>query len=208
MNLVYEEVLKRYRIKEELLCTRKSEITGQLNTFDNLRTDLLEARDVMSFVGIISQQEIKTIIEELVSQALQGIFGDNYSFELDDRISHNKPETEFYVVKNSKRRSMRDEQGGGVLDVVSIALRIVLWAVENPRRDNVIILDEPIRALHSKSMLESCGNMFKKLSEMLRLQFIIVSDINELLGAADIVYHVTQGSDEISRVERLNNESC
>ena len=207
MNLSkYENILNTYKIRKNLLQIKEKEIESQLDKISVLHTNLVEARDIMSAVGIISQQEIKTIIEELVSQALQGIFGDNYSFELEDKILRNKPETEFYVIIDGRRRSLKEDLGVGVVDIVSIALRVILWAISNPRTDNVLILDEPVRALHSKDMLESCGQMFKKLSEMLGLQFIIVSDVDELLGSADRIYRVNQNKG-VSTVEKVDVSS-
>lgn len=201
--LKYEDILSIYKIRKNLLQVKEKEMEKRLDNLSVSYNNLVEARDIMSAVGIISQKAVKVIIEELVSQALQGIFGDNYSFELEDKILRNKPETDFYVIKNGRRRSLKDDTGVGVVDVVSIALRVIFWAIENPRTDNVIIFDEPVRALHSRSMLESCGEMFKKLSEMLGLQFIIVSDVGELLNCADLIFHVEQIKG-ISTVEKIS----
>ena len=205
MNLSkYENILNTYRIKKNLLQDSKREVEKQLDDISVLYDNLVEARDIMSAVGNISQKEIKTIIEELVSQALQGIFGDNYSFELDDKILRNKPETDFYVIINGKRRSLKDELGGGVVDVISFALRIVLWAIRNPRTDNVIVFDEPLKFV-SRDKLPLCAEMIKKLSEMLLLQFIIITHESQLAAAADTLFHVEQDNG-VSTIDYLKKE--
>ncbi|MHA1592372.1 MAG: hypothetical protein ACTSUP_07875 [Candidatus Heimdallarchaeaceae archaeon] len=194
----YINVLNTCKIKKKLLQDKDREIRNELDLTSVLYNNLLEARDIMSAVGIISQEEIKNVIETLVTQALQGVFGDSYSFELDDKIAHNKPETDFYVVINGKKRSLRDELGGGVVDVISFVLRIVLWAIASPRTEAVLGYDEPLKFV-SQDKLPFCAEMIKKLSEMLGLQFVIVTHESQLAEAADSLFHVEQ-SGGISKI--------
>ena len=56
-----------------------------------------EAQEIMSVLGIVLQEDIKKVFEELVTQSLQAIFGEEYSFELESRISRGKPEIELFI---------------------------------------------------------------------------------------------------------------
>lgn len=160
-----------------------------------------EAREVMSRVGVLAQMEIKQIIEELVSQALQSVFGDRYSFEVDNQIQRNKPETNFYVIVDGRRRLLKVGLGGGVVDLVAFSLRVVLWAIQNPRSTSTLVLDEPLRFLDKQKLVQA-GVMIKKLSEMLNLQFIIVTHEAQLIDVADRAYLVEQVKG-ISKVEKI-----
>lgn len=201
----YVEFLNTTVIKKDLLTLERDSITKKLKDTATMSSNLVKARDIMISVGIISQEEIKIVIEELVTQALQGIFGDNYSFVLENKIARNKPETEFYVIQDGKKRSLKDELGGGVIDVISFAIRIILWAITSDRTDNVIILDEPMKFV-SKDKLEMCGEMLRYMSEILNIQFILITHEGQLINAADAAFCVKQ-INGVSVIENTNLEN-
>jgi DNA repair exonuclease SbcCD ATPase subunit len=178
----------------EVLSVEKSEL-------DKAIASLSKARNIVSKTGVLAQQEIKEVIEELVTQALQSVFGVEYSFEVDNQIQRNKPETNLYVVIEGYRHSLKEDLGGGVLDLAAFCLRVVLWAINSPRTSTVVVLDEPFKAL-DKVRLEKAGLMIKKLSEMLGLQFIIITHEDQLIDAADSAYYVKKvnGISEVSKV--------
>ena len=201
----YTKFLNTTTAKKEMLTSARNDILAKITSAETSHADIIEARDIMISVGIISQEEIKVVIEELVTQALQGIFGDNYSFELDNKIARNQPETEFYVIQDGKRRSLQDELGGGVVDVISFAIRIILWAVTSDRTDNVVSLDEPLKFV-SRDKLQLCSEMIKTMSEILNLQFVIVTHENQLIPAADALFHVEQNNG-ISTISCISSEN-
>jgi len=195
----YNKFLIEKKATKADLSLRKQGYQTRIDLLAQTSKNLIEARDILSAVGILSYQEIKDVIEELVTQSLQSVFGDNYSFELENKISRNKPETYLYVTIDGSRRSLKDEQGGGVADIVAFSLRVVLWALSSKRTDNVMILDEPLRFVDKKH-LEICGDMLRTLSEMLELQFILVTHEGQLIDAADTAFHVSQ-VDGVSTVD-------
>jgi len=164
--------------------------------------DLLEARTLMNSVGITAQDSVKTIIEDLVTKALQTVFSDEYSFVVSNEIIRNKPETILKVNKNGHEFMLKDDlEGGGLLDVVSFALRVILWAFEEKKSRNTIVLDEPGKFI-SEDKIDLFGLMIKELSSSLDIQFIIVTHEGALIESADIGYKVTQEAG-ISRMVKL-----
>jgi len=162
-------------------------------------SDLKEAKEIMSIVGILAQQQVKEVVEGLMSQALITVFGEGYSFELIDQISRNKPEVTMFVVENECRRSLKDQETcGTIIDVVSLVLRIVLWSITSPRTRNTLILDEPLKSV-SKDRLPFLQKMLKQLSNMLNLQIILVTHDYGLAEGSDRIF-VVKKTDEISEV--------
>ena len=200
--------LKNY---QDFLITNKTLLKLSLNEKDEILKnssrlvfdviDYKEAREVMSLVGIASQQRVKETIESLVTQVLVAVFGDKYSFELMDKVAHNKSEIEMYVIEDGKRRSLKDELGCGVLDVVSLFLRIIFWAIQFPRTRNTLIFDEPAKFL-SKDKLSLLQKMIKQISEMLNLQIIMITHEHELAEGSDLIYHVEKVG-EVSQVSQI-----
>jgi DNA repair exonuclease SbcCD ATPase subunit len=197
--------LKNYQdfliTNKTLLKLSQNEQEEMLKNSSVLATEVVnykEAREVMSMVGIASQQRVKETIESLVTQALVAVFGDKYSFELVDKIARNKSEIEMFVVEDGIRRSLKDELGCGVLDVVSLFLRIIFWAIQFPRTRNTLIFDEPAKFL-SKDKLSLLQGMIKKISEMLNVQIIMITHEHELAEGSDLIYHVDKVG-EVSQV--------
>jgi len=197
----YEDFLYTNKLKRELLS--KNIATAEANTvvYSEKAANFIEARDIFSIVGTLVQQETKSVIQDLVTLALSSVFGPEYAFELEDKISRNKPETYMHIVINGEKYSMEDDLGGGIVDVTSFALRVVLWALTTPRTAATIILDEPGKFI-SKDKLSLFGTMIQTLADMLEIQFIIVTHEDQLVETTEIGYIVKQ-TDGISAVESI-----
>ena len=160
----------------------KEEDVNRLKTYlDNLQ----KARAIIAETGKYTQNYLKGYIENMVTMALQAVFEEDYQFVIDFNIKRNAPECTFYLKINNIEIDPKNAVGGGVLDVASFALRVVLWSIESPRSTNTMILDEPFRFLHSQHLIENAVKMLKDLSNKMNLQFIIVSQIEEISENAD-----------------------
>lgn len=208
MNLTEaREFVTQKRAILETLKDEQEEMSKKRDVLILKSEDIREARELMSQVGIAAQSEICAVIEGLVTQAVQSVYGENYRFEMVNEIKRNKPETTFFIVENGKYRDLQYELGGGLADLVALCLRVVVWAIQSPRTAPVIALDEPLKFLDNER-LRYAGEMISKLSEMLGIQFIIITHEDHLLDCADARYHVIKDGDisEVIRLEEGENE--
>jgi len=159
------------------------------NSIKEYNENLQKARVLIAEAGQHTQTFLKSFIEEMVTTALQAVFEEDYQFVIDFDIKRNKPEAKISLKLRGEETDPKDSCGGGVLDVASFALRVVLWSIENPKSSNVIILDEPMKFLHGR--IENAMKMIKDLSKKLNIQFIIVSQMEEFAENADKVFLVT-----------------
>jgi len=161
----------------------------EYNILKQYNSDLQKARVLVAEAGKYTQSYLKDYIESMVTTALQAVFEEDYQFVIDFDIKRNKPEAKISLKLRGEETDPKDSCGGGVLDVASFALRVVLWSIENPKSSNVIILDEPMKFLHGR--IENAMKMIKDLSKKLNIQFIIVSQMEEFAENADKVFLVT-----------------
>ena len=177
--------------KTELKMTLNSleEREKEFNSLKKYNADLQKARIIIAEAGKFTQSYLKDYIENMITTALQAVFEENYQFIIDFDIKRNKPEAKISLKIHGEEVDPKDSVGGGILDIASFALRVVLWSIENPKSNNVLILDESFKFLHGK--IENAMKMLKDLSKKLDLQFIIVSQIEELSENADKVFLVT-----------------
>jgi hypothetical protein len=196
----YKTFLVGTRTEKALLEEERQGLVLELEAAEKRAEALRLAQDIMNEVGVLAQSEIKDVIEHLVSQALQFTHGENYAFEIDNRISRNQPETYMYVLIDGQRNSLKDELGGSVVDVVCFALRVVFWAIQVPRTRPLILLDEPFK---NGGKQEALCQMIKHLSDLLGIQFVIVTYDDRIVVIADTCYRVTQanGTSDVERIK-------
>ena len=82
-----------------------------------------------------------------------------------------------------------DAAGGGVVDVVCFALRVVAWSLS--QTSPVLILDEPFKWV-SMGLRPICGQLLRGISDRLGLQIIMVTHDPELVEQADRIFLVEQ----------------
>jgi len=199
------------REHSEFLTRRKAERGRVVDDLQAVRTRerkereravvLGEARDVVNTVLLVTQEQVKTHVENIASLALNIVYGDDYSFELEYEVKRNQTEITPWIVHLGERCSPRDSVGGGVVDVCSLALRLAMWSLMEPQPTPVFILDEPGRFI-SRDKQPLFGQMLNRLCEILSIQILMVSHAGCIMNQSDVAYEVTQESG-VSRVERL-----
>jgi len=187
--LKLEERLQEEKI-EKLLLERNFQKEEALIKSNNLYLDnLIKARSIAQLVAKKTQQRIEYRIGTLVTMALSAIFKEDYEFNIRFVERRNKTELDFILIKNNQESDdIISSSGGGVIDVISFALRCAVWALKKKSR-NVFILDEPFKFL-SRDLQSKASSMIKAVSDELKLQFIIVSHIKEVIECADKVFEI------------------
>lgn len=205
MNLrVYKDFLSKQQAKKELLESSIVLLTDRLAVQEQALTDHSIALEAINTVGVLVQKELKGVIEELVTQALQYVYGDTHSFEIESKIVRNQPEMYFYLVIDGEKYSPRDEEvSGGQADVVSFALRVILWAMQQERTRPTLVFDEPFKFLGNGPEAHAVGEMLLYLSDMMGLQFIIVTHNTSIVIDGMNRYDVKMNSKKISELSRV-----
>lgn len=159
-----------------------------------------QAQLVIQTVAKQTQKQLEYHISELVSLALQSVFERDYKLTLSYETKREKTEVYFFLEEDGRLVDPLYGCGGGVIDIISFALRISLHSLSN-KTDKVIILDEPFRFL-SSDLQSKAGEMLKELSEKLGLQVIMVSHIKPLIEQSDHVFEINR-AERVSKVEKI-----
>lgn len=192
MRQTFEQFSKKlYQLQGQRDLLVDQQKTAQKNAvaYQQIHFDTLKAREIVSVVAQSTQKAIEIHISNLVSMALASVFPDPYLFELRFVARRNKTEADLIFIKNNNEVSdILENGGGGVADVTAFALRIALWSLKKTRP--TIILDEPMKFLHSPIYQNKASEMIKEISNKLGIQFIIVSDQEQIISAADKVINI------------------
>ena len=206
-----DELLRRKAEKELHL--------HQLNETENKLKESIEHRELLDRVRLLFQlssdyarQQAKQQLETLVTNALKYVFGSTIRFQIELSDHGGNPTAEFYVVSNWDEQEVKnrpqDARGGGVVDIVSLALRIALMETIKPRLKGPIILDEPGKHV-SEDYIVPMIEFLKSVGETFGRQIILVTHNTHLTESADCAYYVrlSSGKSEVERSHNLDNNT-
>lgn len=177
--------------KKNLLEAQKVVKIKNLKQSENLYADLIKARWILAEVTKLTQERFKRRVESLITMVIRSVFDRDFEFELIMERKRNKLECRPIIKENGNEFDPKFDRGGGLIDVISFAFRLVLWSLEKPSSRNVFILDEPFRFIGKGAMLERAGVMLKELSEKLNFQVIMITHEKQLESIADKVFQVS-----------------
>lgn len=158
-------------------------------------------------------------VEFMVTQALQFVFGGDLEFKVAIEDKRDRPEAEFFVSSSygtdlRVETAPQDARGGGVVDVISLALRLALLHAFRPQGNPLqaagtrlggyggpVILDEPAKHV-SEEFSPQVAQFLKSFSQSLGRQVIMVSHNQHLADSADVAYLVemSQGRSSVRRI--------
>jgi DNA repair exonuclease SbcCD ATPase subunit len=164
---------------------------------------LEQAQAFLQKVAQGTQEQLKIHVEDIVQLALDAIFPDKYTFEIQFNIAYGKTTAELVFISKQSGHIVDPmiASGGGVVDICSFALRLACWTLSRGI-DKVIILDEPFRFL-SKNLQERAGTLLKELSNKLDIQIILTTHLDALIDAADKTINVKLDKYGVSQIAYL-----
>lgn len=188
------------RASEKLLVSIRHKQQVKLKNLRSLADNLLKVRTLFQTAAQRTQEQLQYHIGGLVSSALAAIWEDAYEFKLEFVERRNKTEAELWVMREDEKMKPLDAVGGGVVDVISLALRIAFWSLTKTTRP-LLILDEPLKQL-SKDKAELAMEMLQMLSKKLKMQILMVSHNEEFISGADKQFKVqlVKGISEIAKI--------
>lgn len=194
---------KRDKILEEI-----KNIEKELNNIES-RIELLEkVSSLLKKTSEFARNQARLQIEQLVTNCLQYIFESNIEFKIDIKESRDKPIAEFYVITKENGITIKTKpelsRGGGIVDIISLALRIAFLQIHKPKVLGPLILDEPAKHV-SEEYIFNVANFLKKTSEMFERQIIIVTHNNHLSAIGSKAYKVTINN-TVSQVNKVGTD--
>ena len=204
--------------QRDLLINQRREKQNELAA---ARADIELWRDVqvlLSKASEFARQQLKTRIEQTVTAALAAIFADStMRFEIEMKDIGGKPAADWRVVSCYKIpakagdedvklsaytvvASPEDAKGGGVTDVVSLALRLALLELSRPRPGGPVLLDEVGKHV-SAEYVANVAEFLRQYAAQTGRQVILVTHQQGLMDVADVGYKVSQdnGASEVTR---------
>jgi recombinational DNA repair ATPase RecF len=176
----------RNKVKKDLKNSKKE------RTRQNLKLQQTEkALEISKQVGLKTQQELEYHINNLVSAAITSVFPDNpYKFRALFIERRGKTECDLMLERDGELVNALNSAGGGVVDVVSLALRIASLSMKSNHIHPVLLLDEPFKHL-SIDLQNRAEQMLHELASKVNIQIICNSHTISGIENADRVFQST-----------------
>lgn len=188
---------------------QKKEIVERINLLEQElkeQNELLELKQqVEEFLKKMSttlRKDTITRLETIITTALQHILGEDISFKIE--TPNDKPEAYFYVVNDYNgtiiQNEPEDSRGGGIIDIVSVALRLAVAELCNIQ--GPLILDEPAKHL-SVEYKDNFASFLRMIRDEFNRQIIIITHDRTLAECGDCIYNIDKvdGKSKIVQVK-------
>lgn len=191
------EQLKEFLSREE---GKKEKLLEQLDKNKSILSIIQDNIELLDKVAIVFQksseyarEQAKNQIEALVTKCLQYVFESDVQFIVELDELRNKANAEFYVVNEIDDMIIKTKpelsRGGGVVDIISLALRIAFLQIHKPQIDGPLILDEPAKHV-SEDYIYNVADFLKQTSELFNRQIIMVTHNQHLSAISSTAYRI------------------
>lgn len=190
LELLNKAVVRRQSSQE--LLERKHKQQEEL--LEEMET-VLKSQALLQSIAEEVQSQLSSKIDNIVNLGLATCFPE-YTFELKYVPSRGKTEVRFVFKLGEDEVDILNQNGGGLVDLVTFCLRVAVFAISST--DNVIVLDEPYKYV-SKTLRPKIAELLSALSEKMNIQFIYVTHIEELSETSNknIIIKKVKGVSEI-----------
>jgi len=188
---IKDKLLQRHA--EMKLLNKQAE--GYEKEIEGIKKELQETDMIQELLKMSSETAkgmVKGRIEQLVSNALQVIYGVQHEFFIDLIDRRGQHECDYYLTAEgvtAKLKKPFDTRGGGKISVIAMAIQLAIceiFKVPGP-----IFLDEIAKFVDSTAV-ENVAYFLKEFSQEFNRQIIMVSHKQQLKVAADAVFQVTK----------------
>lgn len=189
----------RRRGEQDAVLRKKKTVEDRLEEKRHDIDKLQQVKILLQESAVFAREQARRQIETMVTNALQFIFGDrDMEFRVTIDEVRGRAEGEFLVVSSyggeiPVETRPQDARGGGVVDVISLALRAALLHANKPKLDGPIILDEPAKHV-SDEYSRQVAEFLKQLSTAFGRQIIMVTHNQHLANTGDTSYIVEMRS--------------
>lgn len=155
---------------------QRDQARSEVDRLTQRKKDIDAAVAIIQGVAAATQDQLRVRLEGITKTALDVVFPGSYTFKVEFTPRRGRTEVDMWLDKDGTRMNPLDSNGGGVVDVISLALRICCLTLSTNAR--VLLLDEPFKFIRGKAR-QRLGDMLKAISRRLGIQVIMVADVSD-----------------------------
>jgi len=180
-----------------LLIKQKFDTSVSLHETEKLIEIWEQVQTVFAKTSEFAREQLKVKIEDTVTAALQVAgFPGSPRFKVLLTERSNQPAAEWRIIEaredgSEMETGIEDAHGGGLTDVVSLALRLALLQLFRPKPAPLVILDEPAKHV-SAEFAPNVAFFLKQFAREKNVQVLMVTHNETLAEVADTTIMVSK----------------
>ena len=155
---------------------QRDQARSEMDRLTQRKKDIDAAVAIIQGVAAATQDQLRVRLEDITQTALDVVFPGSYTFKVEFTPRRGRTEVDMWLDKDGTRMDPLDSNGGGVVDVISLALRICCLTLSTNAR--VLLLDEPFKFIRGRAR-QRLGDMLKAISRRLGIQVVMVADVSD-----------------------------
>jgi len=187
--------LQRQVGQRESLQKRLTVVDARATRLEDESITVSDAIEIVQAATETRRQELRDRVESLVTRGLRAVFErEDYEFAFNVSLKGGRfgvvPVLRSKFGDRDLETGIVDGHGGGVADLVSFLLRVIVLSLARPRVAPLMVLDESFRHV-SPEFLRGVGTLLRELNTSAGIQFLLITHKPELLDAADRIYRAS-----------------
>lgn len=187
-NRYYQDLGEKRSIENNI-----NRLEENLKKINQESEDLILVDTLLKETAEFSRLQSSKEIESIVTSCLDLVFNSKMEFKIELSQLRGKNSAEFFIIEMDEDKKytykIEDTRGGGVIDILSLALRIAFILKIYPPVKGPIVLDEPAKHV-SDDYIFNIADFIKKISEEFDKQIIIISHNEHLSAIGDNSYKI------------------
>jgi len=178
----------------------------KIDTYTNENDDLQRVIAILTQTSSISRDNARSHFEKIVTDALQFVTqSTDYEFLIQEIPGRAKASYELYIKSTVKGieciQKPEDSNGGGFIDIISVACKYAYREIFNDPRIqcDTLLYDEPGKMI-SEKMSVKFAEYIKFLGSHYDRQTIMVTHNDSLANTGDLTYYVSKNNLGVSSV--------
>jgi|GEM_PF-2825760 len=178
----------------------------KIDTYTNENDDLQRVIAILTQTSSISRDNARSHFEKIVTDALQFVTqSTDYEFLIQEIPGRAKASYEFYIKSTVNGieciQKPEDSNGGGFIDIISVACKYAYREIFNDPRIqcDTLLYDEPGKMI-SEKMSVKFAEYIKFLGSHYDRQTIMVTHNDSLANTGDLTYYVSKNNLGVSSV--------
>lgn len=187
--LEYSDLLAKLEARSSFLRQEIVQLKRKQQLADAEFSILNRVHVVLGEMETALRGKFTSYIEDNVSYGLSLVFDGPYKFQIHYKTRASAPVVEFSLKSGEIETGIYEAEGGGIINVVSFLLRIILMVYSKPPLRRICFLDETF-SMVSRKFRPNVAVLLKELSDKLGIVFVFISHQDVFQDVADRIYRV------------------
>lgn len=150
-----------------------------------------KAGDIIRIVADDRRTCMKERVEKLLSYGLTAAFNEPMKAELTYQAWGMSDRISITITDRNVTTQIEDSRGGGVVNIVSFLLELLILHTFSPAQRKLLLLDEPF-SMVSEGNVEAVGSLVSELAHKMGIQIVLITHSTALAESGDKVYRISK----------------